>query len=970
MSGDEKDAEPLYAQVPTAELKRILSERFAREVSSAAWARMWRALAFLGLPGVAAAGGLLWTALDTKVASRIDEQRTKVEAGIKEDVNREVARRWEVLDGRVEKRVSEAFKGEYGQAVQDRLRAALDAPAFQDELRGKVRDAVLGVWAQENEPLRRGFLEQVTANRQFLDALAKQVAQVMAESRTVPDTIAESLETYLQGVRAEDAGRDSAVALLAAMDQARANAAVSYMLDEGGRLGRRGMALQGLQHVSFAGLRVGPGDAVKMLDAALSSWSAHCAATDCAANTDSMRGLESFLARGQQLPATERAAWVSMLAVWHEELLRGDGRARRASVYLVPRALGAIGTPEARSTLVRWFTSGETELALSAAMAVGSQAAASLPDAERLALFKGLWPKDAAPDTRRALLAEAEWMALGRISDGRADPAGAFRPEAVSIRSRPPQAGGRRWEITRWADAQPVDFARQRAPRPPAEPCTIGAEAPPTQHRAELCVLAALIRPEGGAAEWSALRQLTLWQEDEVAMLGLLWTIQASRAAEGALGAEARLAPLPDLLRSRARPPAAWELPAMLLLRASPEQAAWQALGQLRPKLEEAPLFAVASRWLFRPWAVTQAWFVERLRELPNDTREAVLREIAAAAVPPEEVTAEGPLVAAVGRLSLPGFAALNALHFTHAAAPDAAVAAVERGNGFRLLQDSAAGNASGGGAQAGVAGDLLAALLDRAGWSRAVVAMAPDSAEPPLAGPRTPLTPVFEGRFGRLRLSGGDTLTLEPSEAGKASSASAPVTFYNPRTRETRVLGTRESWRLPGFAAEEWMFRLGAGGPAMQLVAAPAETLVLVGSASAPALPAVEEGRTYTVVALPDDPGRPPNAARAAGWARIPWVRAGDRVRASTFDLAENVDTIVEVHHGTAEPERDDDGGDGLASRLEWTAEAGGEALVRFINIGAPGAFRLKVERLPRATTAEVATIRAQPASPPSRPR
>ena len=476
----------------------------------------------------------------------------------------------------------------------------------------------------------------------------------------------------------------------------------------------------------------------------------------------------------------------------------------------------------------------------------------------------------------------------------------------------------------------------------------------PSQHRVELCALAALIRTERGAAEWTELRRVTPWEEDEVGVLGLLWAISASRAAEGAAGAEARLAPLPDLLRMRPPAPPIWQLAAMLLLRATPEQAGWQALGQLRPTPADAPMFVAASRWLFRPWAVTQAWFVEELRGLPAPVRSAVLREIAAAALPrvQAERARDESLPAVVRQLSSPGVAPLNALRFAHAAVPDAALAAVEKESGFRLLEESAGGGASGGGAQANVAGELLAALLDHAEWSRAVVAMSAGGAEAPLAGPRTPLASSFEGRFGRLRLTRGDTLTLEPSDAAKAPGAYTPVAFYNPKTRETRVLGPRASWNLPGFAVEEWMFRLGADSLTMQLLAVPAETLVPAASASAASLPAIEEGRVYTVQALADDPDRRCNGASLSGWARMPWLRDGDRILLSTVDLAEDVDTVVEIHHGAAEPERDDDGGEGWASRLEWTAGRNGEALVCLVNIGEPGAFRLKAERLEAGTT------------------
>ena len=967
--GDEKGSEPLFAQIPTAELRKILSERFARDVTSATWAKLLRTFTFFGLPGIVAISGLLWKVLDTEVAGKISAQRREVAADIAKSVDRDIAAARETLESRVNERVAAAFTNQYGQAVQSQLRSAMAERSFQSEMRATVRREVLGVWAQENEPLRRNFLEQVTANRGFLDDFAQQVARAMAQSDTVPVIIAEALDKTVLGARQEDAGRAlAALALLAAVDQGRANAAARRLLTPGddGKHELRDMALRGLRHVGFRGLEAPAGDATKMLELALSAWPAHCAAAACDLEQEMAQGLGGFFARGGELPGAERDAWVAMLSLWHEEMLRGGDRVRRASVHLVPRALNAIGTDEALGTLVRWFTSSRTDLALSAAGALGDQAASNLGDPERLALFKKLWPQSASAELRRALMAEAEWMALGRVSDGGADPVGAFRSEADLVRARPRRIAGRS-PIARWAPPHPAGLERQRTPVPPAEPCAMGTEAP-SQHRAQLCALAALIRPDRGAVEWSELRQVTPWEEDETEMLALLWTISASRATEGASGAEARLVPVTDLLRMRAPAPAGWRLAAMLLLRTAPDQAAWRALRQLRPSPAEAPMFVAASRWLFRPGAAGQAWVVEELRELPPAVRTAVAREIVAAALPPEEADADNRIRAVIRRLPSSGVAALNALRFAYAYEPDGVLAEVERENAFRSLADAASGGAPGGGVQAGAAEELLAALLHRAGWSQAVIEMARDTAPPPAphGGARTPLNPSVQSRFGRLRLSGGDTLTVAPAEAGKASGAFPPVTFYNPQTRETRVLGAGGSWGLRGDAEEEWMFRLGAGTPALQLLAVPPETLVLAAEPSAADLPVVEAGRVYTVQALPDGAG---GSADAAGWARTPRLREGDRLRISTFELAEGVDTVVELHRDAAEIGRNDDAGEGWESQLEWTADRDGEALIRLVNIGTPGAFRLAMERVEGAR-AGAAVAYGGSGPRPSRPR
>jgi hypothetical protein len=192
------------------------------------------------------------------------------------------------------------------------------------------------------------------------------------------------------------------------------------------------------------------------------------------------------------------------------------------------------------------------------------------------------------------------------------------------------------------------------------------------------------------------------------------------------------------------------------------------------------------------------------------------------------------------------------------------------------------------------------------------------------------------------------------------------PVAFYNPATRETRVLGPGDTWVLPGYAEEEWMFRLRAGGaPVVQLAATPPETLAPAAAASAADLPVVEEGRVYTVGPFPNGPeGAAGESGEVAGWARTPGLRADERMRISTFDLADDVDTLVELRRpgATAPLDRNDDSGDGLASRLDWTVDRDGEVLIRLVHIGAPGAFRLRLERLGRAPQAEAAAVGGGP--------
>lgn len=310
----EQGPEPLFAQVSTAELKRILNDRFAREVSSAAWARLLRALTLIGLPAIVAVGGLLWTGLETEVSSKISDQRKDVVAEVTRDADRTIAALRDAMESRVDARVVKAFTEQYGQAVGQQLRVPIAERSFQTEMRTIVRNAVLGAWKEENGSLRRSFLEQLKGNREFLSDFAQQVAGAMAESRTVPGIIAEALEKSVRDARPEDNGRTAALALLAAMDQGKANAAVRHLLKEGAKHGQRDMALQALRHVAFNGLDPPAGEATAMLEAALSMWAAYCAALPCDAEQGPARGIKRFLGRGRELAEPERRAWVSIWA--------------------------------------------------------------------------------------------------------------------------------------------------------------------------------------------------------------------------------------------------------------------------------------------------------------------------------------------------------------------------------------------------------------------------------------------------------------------------------------------------------------------------------------------------------------------------------------------------------------------------------------------------------------------------------
>lgn len=51
--------EAILSQVSTSELRRILTDRFARDIGAEAARRVIKPLTFFGLPGIALAGGLV-----------------------------------------------------------------------------------------------------------------------------------------------------------------------------------------------------------------------------------------------------------------------------------------------------------------------------------------------------------------------------------------------------------------------------------------------------------------------------------------------------------------------------------------------------------------------------------------------------------------------------------------------------------------------------------------------------------------------------------------------------------------------------------------------------------------------------------------------------------------------------------------------------------------------------------------------
>ncbi|WP_270938193.1 hypothetical protein, partial [Falsiroseomonas oryzae] len=451
---------------------------------------------------------------------------------------------------------------------------------------------------------------------------------------------------------------------------------------------------------------------------------------------------------------------------------------------------------------------------------------------------------------------------------------------------------------------------------------------------ADLCALAALIRPKGGAAEWSVLRP-PLVQRDRVTLLGLLWAMAADSVSEAAgLAPEARFAPLSDLLLSSQPAPPGFHLAGTLLLRTVPDRQAWLALEALGDEAGDPANFLAATRWLHRPGAEEGAWFADRLRAMPAQRR-AILRDaILTSVAPPSQAGAQAAsapveLVVAAMRRS-PTVAQANALAIAHALAPAEVQATVEREGLLETLQDNVTGRARR--LQRGSAQRLQAQLLGGAGWAAAWEAL---SAEPAVPPGSQPLAATHDGRFGRLQLPPGSMVRLEaPRDAGS-------VTLLHATTHRSRQLRPGESWYVRAredSGAGDWLFRLDGEAAGLRLVSTLPAPLVLAREDST-RLPLVEPGRLYRVDSM---------APEAEGWARLEVAR-GDRLRIATLGLARGVDTVVALVREDDVLADDDDGGEGLESLLNWTADAPGEIRLRLQNIGrGSGGFELMVTRLP----------------------
>lgn len=945
MPPDPSSIDPLISQIPTSELKRVLIDRFAKDVVLEARQKIWRPMTIFGLPGIILGGTLAWGALDQSLTSRVAIRTAEIESRLGGVLS-------ERTNTEVERKLHLAFSSQQGAVLQATLSQTIGTPEFRALLQKIAQEASQQALGQQMTALQGRFVDDILRNNEFLEQFARRVEAIMANGGSVERIIAGALEQSVKRARFDDEGLKASLPLLAAVNQRIANTVVREILGRRGEAQQREAALLSLDSVNFPGMTSDDG----MLEEVLTLWAEYCSLVRCPAEHASTQAVAAFLRRGRDLTDAGRTAWIATLRKWHETIVAGDAPARAASLHLVPAALAAIGTPESVMTLTEWFSAPNSDLALTAATAVAALPSRTLHDAERFALFRQLWPKVMTPATSREALAEAGWMALGAVSRGRADAGGLYRAEAalIQLQSRNERPLS---QLAAWASNRPNTLARLRGPSPLPQlsqtPCALPAntsagsaehhETNPRPH-INLCGLVALIRPQNGEPEWNELRRVARWDQNEVATLGLLWAIAAVRTAGDAAPWERRLAPLPDLLLARVPSPAPFQLAAMAVLRTVPDRLALQALGAIRPSAGDARLFVVAAPLVLRGSADGHRLFSDQLLAMQEPVRLAILRELAGTALAiPETLSLPRAVDELVRRLAAPSPpvspATFNTLRFIHAVAPEEALAAIERNDGFRSLQRIAEGVNRIVGADAAT---LHATLLTDSGWEGARGAQITPS---PGRGAFLPLVPAHQGRFGRVRLQDRDIMTIDWEDPGKRNETLPAVTFFNPATHQVQVLRQGASWAIRSREAgdaEDWLFRLPDDAPAMRMRTIEPQRLVPAPTIPAPLVVTFSPGQIYQIDTL-----KQAQNDELLGYVRFDGLPPRQRIRISTFDLDDDVDTVVAVMRDLRPVAENDDDGEGWASALNWQVDDMGSVLVRLGNIRTDGMFRLRIERL-----------------------
>jgi hypothetical protein len=191
-------AEALLAHLPIDEVKRVLTDRFAREVEEKTWRRLLRPITFLGLPGLAIFGTLLWNQLSNSVTTQIAAQKSSSVTEISNQLDAQMQRlfgaRSEVARLEARTAIDSAFQGAQGAALTKALADATQSNEFTAQLRSLVSAAMNDAWTDESPQLRGSFLNSLKNDSEFREGFARDVEQVLSREQAVPRIIAGALQ--------------------------------------------------------------------------------------------------------------------------------------------------------------------------------------------------------------------------------------------------------------------------------------------------------------------------------------------------------------------------------------------------------------------------------------------------------------------------------------------------------------------------------------------------------------------------------------------------------------------------------------------------------------------------------------------------------------------------------------------------------------------------------------------------------
>ncbi|MEJ1937111.1 hypothetical protein WDZ92_43515, partial [Nostoc sp. NIES-2111] len=337
MSGSKSDAEPLVSQVPTAELRRVLSDRFRKEVADATWQKVARSVLFFGLPGIIAIVGVVWKLLDatiqTSVATAVRPAQDQLSSETRllttriNDISGRLTERMEgqireaVVDMRqqvqrdinatVSSAVLSAFDRQRMAVLEEQLRQVAQSAEFTAFFRSRVEQALQDIFKDRYAAITTQFTTQLMQDGPFQDQLSRRIASALESTGRIREIIAAALSGAVRESGPENVGRMNALAVLAALDQPRANAAILDLLQRAEEQDHYVIALEALAHTGFRGFENQPTDADTLLDKALRTWMAHCASTRCTPGDERSVAMTTFFLQGRDLRDAERARWIA-----------------------------------------------------------------------------------------------------------------------------------------------------------------------------------------------------------------------------------------------------------------------------------------------------------------------------------------------------------------------------------------------------------------------------------------------------------------------------------------------------------------------------------------------------------------------------------------------------------------------------------------------------------------------------------